>query len=159
MVKRKFHILLAEDDLDDIYFFEQALEAFPIDTKLSTLQNGELLMNNLKELYNQLPNVLFLDLNMPRKNGFECLTEIKKNKLFRQLPIVIFSTSFELGVVNTLYEKGAQYYIRKPADIRLYKMIIKQALNLIVNNQSVSNTKLLQPARTDFVLTLENISC
>ncbi len=152
-----FHVLLADDDVDDIYFFKQALEAFPITTKLATLQNGELLMSKLMELYSNLPDIVFLDLNMPRKNGFECLAEIKKNKIFMQLPVIIFSTSYEMGVVNSLYENGAQYYIRKPADIKLYKKIILHALTLIVNNQSSINVKIMQPARADFVLTIENI--
>ena len=74
------NILLAEDDTDDRFFFDKVLQGIPIDTRLTTVNNGEQLMKYLLENQDQLPDVLFLDINMPRKNGFECVSEIRTNK-------------------------------------------------------------------------------
>ena len=141
------NILLADDDIDDCIFFRGALEKMPLTTLLVAVHNGEELMHLLtKETY-QLPHVLFLDLNMPRKNGFECLSEIKLNPKLRHLPVVMFSTSHEQEVVSRLYLNGAQYFIRKPPVISQFEKIIQQTLTLI------GQDCLLQPAREDFVLT------
>ena len=83
----------------------------------------------------ELPHILFLDLNMPRKNGFECLSEIKHNNKLKDLPVVIFSTSFEQEVVNLLYKNGAQYFIRKPSVFLQFKEIILHALLLVMDRK------------------------
>ena len=108
-------ILLADDDTDDCLFFKEAVEAMPISTHLTAVHDGEQLMQLLTSETGKLPHLLFLDINMPRKNGFECLSEIKQNKKLKDLPVVIFSTSFEQEVVNLLYDNGAQFFIRKPS--------------------------------------------
>ena len=143
-------ILLADDDIDDCLFFKEALEELIVPTQLTSVHNGEQLMQVLTNETNELPQVLFLDLNMPRKNGFECLSEIKGNKKLQQLPVVIFSTSYEQEVVNQLYQNGAQYFIRKPAEISQFKKIIHQTLILITQEN------VLQPTKENFVLTVQN---
>jgi CheY-like chemotaxis protein len=82
---RPIHILLADDDIDDRGFFEKALLEIPIACQLTMVQDGEQLMDYLNKHTMELPDVLFLDLSMPRKTGFECLTEIKENLLFSDL--------------------------------------------------------------------------
>ena len=144
-------ILLADDDLDDCLFFKEAVEELFLPTKLSTMHDGEQLMQHLHNETTMLPDVLFLDLNMPRKNGFECLSEIKLNQKLKQLPVIIFSTSFEQEVVNLLYKNGAQYFIRKPSEFLQFKKIIHQTFNTLIIPQKIS-----QPGREDFVLTLQN---
>jgi CheY-like chemotaxis protein len=79
----------------------------------------------------QLPDVIFLDLNMPRKNGFECLSEINDNQKLKQVPVIIFSTSFEQDVVKMLYKNGAKYFIRKPSEFVQFKKIIQQIFTLL----------------------------
>ena len=78
MTKEYISIVLADDDSDDRMFFKDAFEELKIKTKVKTFTNGVELMNYLNIEDTVLPNVLFLDLNMPKKNGFECLKEIKK---------------------------------------------------------------------------------
>ena len=73
------HIILADDDEDDILFFTDAFDELKINTKVNTFKDGEELMNYLNTDEAVMPNVLFLDLNMPKKTGLECLTEIKDN--------------------------------------------------------------------------------
>src|SRR5437879_4324804 len=119
-------LLIADDDKDDCLFFKDALEELPVSAQLTTVHNGEHMMQLLEEKKNvpPPPHVLFLDMNMPRKNGFECLEEIKHDEKLKDLPVIIFSTSFEQDVVNLLYKKGGQYYIRKPAEFSQLKKVI-----------------------------------
>jgi len=141
-----FNILLADDDVDDCIFFKGALEKFSLPTHLTAVHDGEHLMQLLtKETY-QVPDVLFLDLNMPRKNGFECLSEIKLSQKLKKLPVIMFSTSNDSAVVNLLYKNGAHYFIRKPSGISQFEQIIQQTLTLIARENTA------QPVRENFVL-------
>src|ERR1039457_5741545 len=92
------NILLADDDADDRFLFEKALKEIPITTHLTTVHDGDQLINYLSENSEHLPDLLFLDLSMPRKTGFECLSEIKENKKLNDLPVIMFSTSFTHGI-------------------------------------------------------------
>ncbi len=94
----------------------------------------------------ELPDILFLDLNMPRKNGFACLDEIKKDERLKSIPVITFSTSFEQSVVSLLHKNGAHYYIRKPNEFDKLKELILRALTLTLAN-SPDNTE-----NEDFVL-------
>jgi len=146
MNKTHHNLLLADDDMDDCLFFEDALKELPIATTLATVNDGVQLMCYLSEQLQQLPDVIFLDLNMPRKSGIECLSEIKLIEELNQLPIIIFSTSLNLEIVDLLYQNGAHYYIRKPGDYNNLKKVILKAVILISEN------KRTQPARDKFIL-------
>ncbi len=150
MVLKHLNILLADDDTDDCIFFKAVLDELALSTHLITVHDGEQLMHLLVNETIEFPHVLFLDLNMPRKNGFECLSEIKLNNRLKKLPVIIFSTSFEQEVVNQLYKNGAQYFIRKPSEFSQFKRIIQQTLTLITQENSP------QPDREGFVLTVQN---
>ena len=141
------NLLLADDDVDDCYLFKEALDGIPLSTRIAVVHDGVHLMQLLAKSDTILPDVLFLDLNMPRKNGFECLSEIKQNKKFKDLPVIIFSTSFEQEVVNLLHKNGAQYFIRKPSEFSQFKKIIQETLALIAPENAS------QPTRENFVLT------
>ncbi len=144
------NILLADDDTDDCIFFKDALKGLVLSTQLTAVHDGEQLMKLLANATGELPHILFLDLNMPRKNGFECLLEIKQNNMLEGLPVAIFSTSFEQEVVNLLYKNGAQYFIRKPSEFSQFKQMIFYALTLRIQGN------VLQPGKESFVLTVEN---
>jgi CheY-like chemotaxis protein len=146
MDKINHKLMLADDDIDDCIFFRDALQELPITATLSTANNGIELMQFLNDHPDNLPDILFLDLNMPRKTGFECLTEIKLNKNLRNLPIVVFSTSFDHKVVNTLYEKGVHYYLRKPGEFSKLKQLIHKAISLLANKENK------QPIKENFIL-------
>jgi len=148
MMPNPIILLLADDDKDDCLFFKDALSELPVTADLTTVHDGEQLMDLLGDetIIPPLPHVLFLDINMPRKNGFECLAEIKSDEKLKLLPIIIFSTSFEQDVVNLLYKNGAQHYIRKPAEFSQLKKVIYQALLLATQENA------LQPPKENFVL-------
>jgi len=141
-------ILLADDDIDDCIFFKNALDEILLATSLTAVHDGEQLMQLLSNESIELPDILFLDINMPRKNGFECLAEIKQSARLKTLLVVVFSTSFEQEVVNSLYESGAHYFIRKPSAFLQFKKIIQHTLTIIMQG----NISL--PTKDDFVLTV-----
>ena len=147
MNKKQLNILLADDDADDCFFFEKALREISIATQLTTVTDGERLMDYLAKNAERLPDVLFLDLNMPRKSGFECLTEIIENIKLKDLPVIIFSTSYtmdpnyEQSMIDVLYKLGAQDYIRKPGDFTKLKDLINQSLLKLVEKRTLIKTK------------------
>jgi DNA-binding NarL/FixJ family response regulator len=85
---------------------------------------------------------------MPRKNGFECLSEIKLSNTLKQLSVIVFSTSFEQEVVNLLFQKGALHFIRKPSEFVQFKDIIQKSLELVLQGN------ISQPDREHFVLAI-----
>ena len=141
MNQKRLNILLADDDTDDCIFFKEALQALPILTNLIAVHDGEELMKYLTEKSAQLPHVLFLDLNMPRKNGFECLSEIKHNEKLKDLPVIIFSTSNSQDKMNILFKNGADVYIRKPANFTQLIQVLHHAIPVATGN-IFSNGKL-----------------
>jgi len=142
-----FQILLADDDKDDRFFFRHALSQLSIKTQLTALEDGEQLITFLSKNSNKLPDVLFLDLNMPRKNGAECLAEIKSNKKLQLLPVIIYSTSLHESVADELYKSGAHYYVRK-TDLDELTKVLQQVLTMMKEN------KFARPTRKKFVLSL-----
>ncbi|HEX7412748.1 MAG TPA: response regulator [Bacteroidia bacterium] len=128
------NILLADDDMDDRVFFRNALKEVPIVTTLSTVNDGIELMAYLADNLNQLPDVIFLDLSMPLKTGYECLNDIKEDEKLKHLPVIVFSTSFTRGVAferqlsDQLCTMGAHHYIRKPPSFEQLIQVINQAL-------------------------------
>ena len=131
MVLNLTNILLADDDEDDLFMFQEALKEIGAPTSLITASDGEQLMEALNELKDNLPDVLFLDLNMPRKNGFQCLAEIRQNEKFSTLRTIILSTSYEEDVIESLFRNGADHYIRKPTEFNELKMIIERVLRIV----------------------------
>jgi len=131
MNTRNINILLAEDDMADCLLFKEALEELPVSATLTTVHNGEQLMHELNKKGSQLPDVLFLDLNMPRKNGFAALGEIKRSTKLQNLPVIIFSTASELEIVRMVFKDAAHYYICKPPDFSKLKKVIYEGLTLI----------------------------
>lgn len=124
----KIKVLLADDDKDDCLLFKEALEELPLSTVLSIVHDGEQLMKLLKDNPNKLPHVLFLDLNMPRKNGFECLAEIRDSRNMKGLIVIISSTTSKQDMVDLVYKYGAHHYIRKPSEFPHLKNVIHQVL-------------------------------
>ena len=142
---KPLHILLADDDSDDRFFFEKAIKLASTPSFLTTVDNGERLMQFLTTTTDELPDALFLDLNMPRKNGSECLREIKMHEKLNALPVIIYSTSLHVEIADLLYKAGAYYYIKKTNLLELQKFL-DHVLSML------SNGKLTRPSREQFIL-------
>jgi len=142
------NIFLADDDLDDCVFFAEALEELGLKAKVTTVHNGEQLMV-LLQTSDAMADILFLDLNMPRKNGVACMEEIKQDEKFKTLPVVILSTSIDKRIADLLYQNGAQHYICKPSEFSILKKIIHQAITLTCYHK---HHQISQPPKEQFFL-------
>ena len=112
-INKKLQILLADDDDDDAFLFHEALSQVNVKTDLVIAENGMRLMQILKQ-GNYKPDLIFLDMNMPVKNGLECLEEIKRLEGFDDVRVIILSTSVAKYMLDSAYKLGANLYIQKP---------------------------------------------
>ncbi|NBC65643.1 MAG: response regulator [Bacteroidetes bacterium] len=147
-IRRKLRIILAEDDPDDRLLFNEAIDELPVSVELTTFNDGDDLMEWLSDNNNKLPDVLFLDLNMPRKNGFAALGEIKRDASLEDLPVIVFSTATNKAMIKQVFKDAAHYYIRKPIHFWELKELIYKSLRLIADNE----TDL--PGKENFMLTI-----
>jgi CheY-like chemotaxis protein len=132
----KIHILIADDDDDDVELFNEALAELKMDNKLTSFKDGNDLMDYLQNPEIKLPHILFLDLNMPCKTGHECLKEIRANPRFNDVSIAIYSTSSSEKDIENTFVEGANIYIKKPNDFSKVKKIIKDVVNMNWQYQS-----------------------
>ncbi|MBC7748084.1 MAG: response regulator [Methylotenera sp.] len=137
----RIHILIADDDDEDIQLFNEALDELKMDSKLTSFTDGKVLMDYLENLENKLPNILFLDLNMPCKTGHECLREIRSNSRFIDVSIAIYSTSSSDKDIEDSFVQGANIYIKKPNDFSKLKKVIKDVVNMDWQYQSSGLSK------------------
>ena len=130
MTKEYTYIVLADDDADDRLFFTDAFDELKINTKVQTFNDGAELMDYLNAENSQLPEILFLDLNMPKKNGIECLHEIKANPKFENIAVAIYSTSSSEEHIEETFVSGANVYIKKPNDFNTLKKVLSDVVTI-----------------------------
>lgn len=111
----KLLIFLADDDEDDCMFFSDALQELSMKTEVKTFGNGVDLMASLLNGESILPDLVFLDLYMPLMDGEECLADIRDEDSLTDIPVIMYSTSFDEEKINILKEKGADRYLQKPS--------------------------------------------
>lgn len=124
------HIVLADDDDDDRMFFTDAFDELKIQTKVNTYNDGAQLMEYLNKEDAILPEILFLDINMPKKNGLECLSEIRANPRFNNIAVAIYSTSSSEEHIEETFVNGANVYIKKPSDFDHLKKILSNVVTI-----------------------------
>jgi CheY-like chemotaxis protein len=130
MDQTPLHILLADDDEDDRMIFKDALDAVKVKSKVTLVNDGIQLMDYLQNLDGDLPHIVFLDLNMPRKGGIECLLEIRNDRKLKNLSIAIYSTSASEMDIEDTFVKGANVYIKKPNDFDTLVKILQEVLTI-----------------------------
>lgn len=115
------NILMADDDHDDCDMVQEAVEKAEIKSRLFTVHDGEQLLHYLRREKDfadvsqyPLPDIILLDLNMPKMDGRDALREIRLNDQHGYIPVVVFSTSREPSDVYELYNLGANSYVMKP---------------------------------------------
>jgi CheY-like chemotaxis protein len=123
------NVLLAEDDEEDVLLFNNVLSELNQNILVTVAADGILLMTFLKQAIT-LPEMIFLDLNMPHKNGFECLSEIKGNESWNNIKIIILSTSSQPQQIENAYKGGADLYLAKPVSYTQFKHMIEKCLSL-----------------------------
>jgi len=115
----------ADDDEDDRMFFAEAMQEIFPDINMKLFHNGEVLITYILSTITAgiVPKLIFLDLNMPIMNGFECLSVLKNNTLLSKIPVVIYSTSSSETDRKKILEMGAVRFITK--EISFKKMLVQ----------------------------------
>ncbi|MBL0098358.1 MAG: response regulator [Bacteroidetes bacterium] len=130
MSDEPLRILLADDDEADRLLFKEAISELKIRTVVHSVNDGIDLMDALAVENQPLPQLLFLDLNMPRKDGMECLREIRANEKYNDISIAIFSTSGTDVDMEETFLNGANVYIHKPNDFGSLKKLLERAVQV-----------------------------
>ena len=143
--KKSTTILLADDDAGSREIFIEAIGQIAPHIKVNTVSNGQNLMNAILSQVQPLPDIIFLDLNMPLKTGRQCLQEIRNNERLKDIPVIIYSTSANREHIDQTYDGGANFYLIKPDSFNDLKLLAKNILSL-------DWVKPIWPTREGFVL-------
>jgi two-component system response regulator len=123
------NILLAEDDPDDVEFVRRAFAKVWADCRLHVVENGEVALDFLRRTGPfedaPLPDLVLLDLNMPRKNGYEVLLEVKEDEALRHIPVIVLTTSSDRDSIMKAYQLHANSFITKPVTAEQLERIVE----------------------------------
>jgi CheY-like chemotaxis protein len=129
-------VLLVEDDPGDVLIAREALRASDVDSRLSVVSDGVEALAYLrnKGSYRDAPrpDLILLDLNLPRKSGHEVLAEVKADLSLRTIPVVVLTTSRSAEDVTRSYQLHANVYVTKPVDFDDFTEVVKQIDNFFV---------------------------
>jgi len=127
---RQAIVLLVEDNADHAFLTQEAFEESSHKVKLEHVDNGEKCLAFLRRQapYESAlrPDLILLDINMPRMNGFEVMEAITRDEALRGIPVVVLTTSAEIADVNRMYQLGCKSYLTKPGDFEVFSAAIKQ---------------------------------
>jgi CheY-like chemotaxis protein len=121
-------VLIADDDADDQMLLEEVITDFDPSIKITVVADGLQLMHYLNT--NPVPDLLLLDLNMPYKNGIDCLDEIRTNNALSKIPVVILTTSKASRDIEQCYNSGANLFLSKPCTFEGLKKTIHGTLSI-----------------------------
>ena len=150
--KEPVKIILAEDDKDDQELFKDALTATKIPSEVTTVENGEELVDTLKDDSQPKPDIIFIDINMPIKGGKEALAEIKSDQELKEIPAVMLSTSNHPKDIEETFNHGANLYIQKPNSFTGFILILKKVFFLHWTKA------LIDPVKKLFFVSEKNVS-
>jgi CheY-like chemotaxis protein len=133
------NILIVDDDEDDRLLLAEALNEVQPDVNCLTAGNGEEALKFLRLTGCSKPDIIFVDLNMPRFNGLQCLRELKKDELLQNIPVIVYTTSKLHTDREQALKTGACHFLTKPSSFKelcgmLAKILNRQSL-LRINNR------------------------
>lgn len=121
------HVLLAEDDDEDYFVFSLAVQELSFRVILTRAEDGEILLKMLEEKH---PDILFLDLLMPCKDGRQCLKAIRADRKYDTLPIVVYSSFHDLKNIEFCYREGSNLYALKPGTLSELKTMLAKIFSI-----------------------------
>jgi CheY-like chemotaxis protein len=133
---KSLDIVVIEDNPDDVFLIELAIKKANIKSCTSVFNNGEEAISYLAKLIDEkvkLPDLILLDINLPKITGLEVLKKIKSNKSLKSIPTIIFTSSDSPSDMNYSYKNGADLYVRKPNNINDFKEVMEYIKNYGLN--------------------------
>lgn len=139
---RKALILIAEDDMDDRFLLQAAFVETGDHEELVFVDNGVKVIEYLDTLAEKgedavYPEIIIMDLNMPKKNGKEVLVELKQHPIYKKIPVIIYTTTRNEIEVKTCYELGANTYIVKPVSFESMREVVSTIRNYWLSTASI----------------------
>lgn len=125
MTKQILKGIVVDDDSDDLEFFQAACDEVETDINLKTFSSCNRLFDFLRD-ENYTPDIVFLDINMPVKSGFDCLMEIREQWTKNERCVIMYSTSNSKADIKKCFELGASGFLQKPYSFSGLKDILKQ---------------------------------
>jgi CheY-like chemotaxis protein len=137
------HVLLIEDNEGDILLTTEALEERDLADKITVIRDGKLAIEYLDNLaikdINNLPDIILLDINLPKKNGHEVLHHIKESLHLKQIPVIMLTTSSAEQDILESYKNHANCYITKPSDVEAYNSAMESIENFWMQTVTLPN--------------------
>ncbi len=125
-------LLLIDDDIDELFLFEQALQEINISPVIYYAENGLDALNRLNSNEIKDPKIIFSDINMPVMDGWQFLKKIKSHNSYKQIPVIIYSTSSNKNEVARALELGATYFFTKPEHYEQLKYKLQSIINTFI---------------------------
>ena len=122
-------VYLVDDDADDLELLQEIFEKSGFKGQVACAKNGQDFMSKLRQ--SNLPELIVLDLNMPLKNGFEVLIDLKKSKHFSVVPVVILTASHNTQDEKKCVDLGCDLFLRKPSTLKGYDAIVLAMIDLL----------------------------
>ena len=127
------HILMVDDDADDQFLFVEALKQIQQSCTCEIANNGLEALEKLDTLPE--PEIIFLDVNMPIMNGFDCLRSLRAHDSYKHIPVIIYTTTKDAESVNLFRNLGANAYFQKPINFSQLQFKLKKLLGMHTPNQ------------------------
>ncbi len=139
--KGELRIMLADDDIDDREMFAEVIDEIGMNIRLDFAEDGSELLKLLLAEDKPLPHLIFLDLNMPNKNGQECLEFIRKHERLKNIPVIIYSTSVYQKDIDETFDKGANLYLRKFSSYQDLLVVTRKVITINWNKHKPKNAR------------------
>ena len=133
----RYKIIIVENDEDEQFFMKEGFQSTGYFDILAILNNGNALMDWLGKHSRQLPDLILSDLNMPGKNGYDIITEIKATPSYVHIPVIITSTSSTKAFIDKCIDFGAADYLVKPETFVEYGPFVKKLYDVVVAKELV----------------------
>lgn len=124
-MNREKIFLLADDDVDDVILFCEALREIDPSIQCYTAHDGKAALDLLDGGLTHLPDIIFLDINMPRMNGWQCLVKLKDSEKYQGIPVLMYSTSTNQKDADMAVDLGALCFFSKPNEFNELKKVLE----------------------------------
>jgi CheY-like chemotaxis protein len=134
---KKYRIVTVENDEDEQFFMKEGFDKANLFEVIAQLKNGDELYAWMQENRHNLPEVILSDLNMPGKNGYDILDDVRNDPTITHIPVIITSTSYTKSIIEKCFSKGAAEYLVKPDTFIEYVPFINNLYRVIQDKQLV----------------------